>query len=38
MVGTARCYAHFKAGVYRDEMQQLMTNYVDEYRKDELNR
>jgi len=29
---------YFKMGLYRDEMQQPMTIYVDEYRKDELRR
>jgi hypothetical protein len=29
-------YVYFKTGLYRDEMQQPMTIYVDEYRKDEL--
>jgi len=28
----------FKTGLCRDEMQQPMTIYVDEYRKDELSR
>ncbi len=31
-------YVYFKTGLYRDKMQQLMTIYVDEYRKDELGR
>jgi hypothetical protein len=34
----AQGYVYFKMGLYRDEMQQPMTIYVDEYRKDELNR
>jgi hypothetical protein len=29
---------YFKTGLYRDEMQQPMAVYVDEYRKDELSR
>jgi hypothetical protein len=29
---------YFKMGLYRDELQQPMTIYVDEYRKDELSR
>jgi hypothetical protein len=29
-------YVYFKTGLYRDEMEQPMTLYVDEYRKDEL--
>jgi hypothetical protein len=29
-------YVYFKTGLYRDEMRQPMTIYVDEYRKDEL--
>jgi hypothetical protein len=29
-------YVYFKTGLYRDEMPQPMTIYVDEYRKDEL--
>ena len=29
---------YFKTGLYRDEMQQPMTMYLDEYRKDELSR
>ena len=29
---------YFKMGLYRDEMQQPMTIFVDEYRKDELSR
>jgi hypothetical protein len=31
-------YIYFKTGLYRDEMQQPMTIYLDEYRKDELSR
>ncbi len=31
-------YIYFKTGLYRDELQQPMTMYVDEYKKDELNR
>jgi hypothetical protein len=31
-------YVYFKTGLYRDELQQPMTIYVDEYRKDELSR
>jgi hypothetical protein len=31
-------YIYFKTGLYRDEMQQPMTMYVDEYRKVELSR
>lgn len=31
-------YVYFKTGLYRDEMRQPMTIYVDEYRKDELQR
>jgi Polysaccharide lyase len=34
----AHGYVYFKTGLYRDEMQQPMTIYVDEYRKDELSR
>jgi hypothetical protein len=34
----AHGYVYFKIGLYRDEMQQPMTIYVDEYRKDELSR
>jgi len=34
----AHGYVYFKMGLYRDEMQQPMTIYVDEYRKDELKR
>jgi hypothetical protein len=34
----AHGYVYFKTGLYRDEMQRPMTIYVDEYRKDELNR
>ncbi len=34
----ARGYVYFKTGLYRDHMQQPMTIYVDEYRKDELSR
>jgi hypothetical protein len=34
----AHGYVYFKMGLYRDEMQQPMTLYVDEYRKDELSR
>jgi hypothetical protein len=34
----AHGYIYFKTGLYRDEMQQPMTIYVDEYRKDELSR
>ncbi len=34
----AHGYVYFKTGLYRDEMQQPMTMYVDEYRKDELSR
>jgi hypothetical protein len=34
----AHGYVYFKMGLYRDEMQQPMTIYVDEYRKDELSR
>ncbi|MFZ0956957.1 MAG: heparin lyase I family protein [Candidatus Sulfotelmatobacter sp.] len=34
----ARGRVYFKTGLYRDEMQQPMTMYVDEYRKDELSR
>jgi hypothetical protein len=30
-------YVYIKTGLYRDELQQPMTVYVDEYRKDELN-
>jgi hypothetical protein len=34
----AHGYVYFKTGLYRDAMQQPMTIYVDEYRKDELSR
>jgi hypothetical protein len=34
----AQGLVYFKMGLYRDEMQQPMTIYVDEYRKDELSR
>ena len=34
----AHGYVYFKTGLYRDEMQQPMTIYLDEYRKDELSR
>ena len=34
----AHGYVYFKMGLYRDELQQPMTMFVDEYRKDELNR
>ena len=34
----AHGYIYFKMGLYRDELQQPMTIYVDEYRKDELSR
>jgi hypothetical protein len=34
----AHGYVYFKMGLYRDEMPQPMTIYVDEYRKDELSR
>jgi hypothetical protein len=34
----AHGFVYFKMGLYRDEMQQPMTIYVDEYRKDELSR
>ncbi|MGA9509027.1 MAG: polysaccharide lyase [Candidatus Sulfotelmatobacter sp.] len=34
----AHGYVYFKTGLYRDEMQQPMTIYIDEYRKDELSR
>src|SRR5271154_2786691 len=34
----AHGYVYFKTGLYRDEMQQPMTIYVDEYRKDQLSR
>jgi len=37
-VGKAHGHAYFKTGLYRDEMQQPMTTYVDEYGKDELSR
>lgn len=29
-------FVYFKTGLYRDEMQEPMTMYVDDYRKDEL--
>jgi hypothetical protein len=34
----AHGYTCFKMGLYRDELQQPMTMYVDDYRKDELSR
>jgi hypothetical protein len=34
----AHGYVYFKTGLYRDELPHPMTMYVDEYRKDELNR
>ena len=34
----AQGYVYFKMGLYRNEMPQPMTIYVDEYRKDELSR
>ena len=34
----AHGYIYFKMGLYRDELQQPMTIYLDEYRKDELSR
>jgi hypothetical protein len=34
----AHGYVYFKMGLYRDELQQPMTIYVDEYRKDKLSR
>lgn len=34
----AHGYIYFKMGLYRDELPQPMTMYLDEYRKDELSR
>jgi len=34
----AHGYIYFKTGLYRNELREPMTMYVDEYRKDELNR